>query len=222
MIGFITGWLAGMVHVISGPDHMAAVAPLSLGRGARAWKTGLKWGLGHASGVFVVGILSLLLREALPVQWLSSWAERLVGIVLIAIGTWGLRHTLRKHVHAHEHSHGESRHVHIHAHSPDEVHAEQRAHVHTHAAFAVGTLHGLAGSSHFLGVVPALAFPTRAQAIAYLVAFGLGTVVAMCSFSTVLGWLAERFSTNGLGLYRGLMGTCSVAALAVGSYWLLF
>jgi len=29
------------------------------------------------------------------------------------------------------------------------------------AAFGVGTLHGLAGSSHLLGVLPALALPSR-------------------------------------------------------------
>ena len=34
----------------------------------------------------VVGLAALLLREVLPVERLSAWSERLVGLVLVAIG----------------------------------------------------------------------------------------------------------------------------------------
>ena len=40
------------------------------------------------------------------------------------------------------------------------------------ASFAMGTLHGLAGSSHLFGVLPALAFSTRADSMLYLAGFG--------------------------------------------------
>ena len=32
---------------------------------------------------------------------------------------------------------------------------------HAHASFCLGVLHGVAGSSHFFGVLPALALPMR-------------------------------------------------------------
>ena len=54
----------------------------------------------------------------------------------------------------------------------------------------MGVLHGVAGSSHFFGVLPALALPTRAAALTYIGAFGIGTVAAMTAFAAVVGWTA--------------------------------
>ena len=64
-----------------------------------------------------------------------------------------------------------------------------------------------------------LAFKTNSQAIAYLVAFGVGTIISMAVFSTAMGWLASRCSMNGAKAYRGLMSGCSIAAMAVGVFW---
>src|SRR5262245_7058787 len=209
MIAALTGGLvAGMIHVWSGPDHLAALAPLAVRRPRRAWVPGTRWGLGHSAGVAVIGLLSLWLRDLIPVDLLSAWGERLVGVMLFGIGLWALRRALKHNVHAHEHEHDGTRHVHFHVHHRHEEHEGERAHLHAHAAFGIGTLHGLAGSSHFLCVLPALAFPTRAGAVAYLVAFGLGTVIAMAAFSWGMGWAATHFAKRGLNIYRSLMGAC--------------
>ena len=65
-----------------------------------------------------------------------------------------------------------------------------------------------------------LALPTKTQAIAYLIAFGLGTVVAMALFSWGMGRVAMRCAANGVKFYRGLMTTCGVAAMVIGCVWL--
>ena len=224
MTPILAGFFAGMMHVFAGPDHLTAVAPLAVRIHRRAWNAGLRWGLGHASGVLFVGALALLFRGLLPVGMISSWSERSVGLLLIGIGVWGWRKALRTRVHAHEHSHGGKSHLHFHIHkanhSKEAVHDGSR-HVHGHAAFGIGTLHGLAGSSHFLGVLPALAFPSNWQAAGYLAAFGIGTVIAMLLFSSVIGFLAMRCAMGGTAAYRGLMYVCSIAAVAVGVVWLI-
>jgi hypothetical protein len=222
VIAALSGAVAGVIHVLSGPDHLAAVAPLTIRHPERAWATGLKWGLGHAAGVAVVGVLALLLREILPIAFLSSIAERLVGVVLIGIGLWGIRTGLTSRVHAHEHVHGGSRHLHFHVHDERSAHrrGQRAAHDHTHAALAVGTLHGLAGSSHFFGILPALAFPTGAQAAAYLAAYAIATLVAMAGFSSALAAVTRRFAAPGQTAYRVLMVTSSVLAVVVGGVWL--
>jgi sulfite exporter TauE/SafE len=224
MISILAGFLAGLIHVFSGPDHLAAIAPLAVRSHRRAWIAGLRWGLGHATGVLFVGILSLLLRELLPIDLISSWSERLVGVLLIGIGIWSWHRALRTRIHAHEHSHGGEAHLHLHVHAEgglEEGNHERKPHVHRHAAFGIGTLHGLAGSSHFLGILPALAFPSNRQAAAYLAAFGAGTVVAMLFFSSIVGLVATRFAVGGTRAYRGLMCVCSGAAVAVGVAWLV-
>ena len=224
MISILAGFLAGLIHVFSGPDHLTAIAPLAVKSHRRAWISGFRWGLGHAAGVLFVGILSLLFRELLPIDLVSSWSDRLVGVLLIGIGIWSWRKALRTRIHAHEHSHGGESHLHFHVHAAGNVQDRnhgQKPHVHRHAAFGIGTLHGLAGSSHFLGILPALAFASNWQAAGYLTAFGAGTVVAMVLFSSIVGLLAARFAVGSALAYRGLMYTCSGAAVAVGVAWLV-
>ncbi|MBL9126869.1 MAG: sulfite exporter TauE/SafE family protein [Verrucomicrobiales bacterium] len=223
MLAPLAGFIAGLHHVVTGPDHMAAVAPLAVSDRSAAWRGGFSWALGHAGGAGIIALVAIALREAAPIQaeQLSGWSERLVGVVLVGIGLWGLRKTLRQRLHTHVHEHDGHRHVHVHAHGRVDAHepSQSGAHRHGHAALAVGTLHGLAGGSHLLGVVPALALSTT-QAVFYLAAYALGTVTAMVSFTSLLGWASHRAGQAGVGWLRGLMTASSVAAIAIGVYWL--
>jgi ABC-type nickel/cobalt efflux system permease component RcnA len=219
MFVILSGLLAGSLHVWSGPDHLAAIAPLAVRRPRRAWVPGVRWGIGHSAGVAVIGLLSLWLRDLLPIDLLSSWGERLVGVMLLGIGLWGLRRALK--VHTHEHVHDGERHVHMHAHTHKVEHQHDDAHHHSHAAFGIGILHGLAGSSHFLGVLPALFFPSKVQAVGYLLAFGCGTIVSMALFSSIIGAMAARCSGGTGKAYRNLMSVCSASAMVVGCFWLV-
>jgi threonine/homoserine/homoserine lactone efflux protein len=201
MILALAGLAAGFIHVLSGPDHLAAIAPYAVDGKRGAWRTGVRWGLGHSAGVMVVGLLALMLRGVLHVEAVSAWGERCVGLVLIGLGIWSMRAALAARSRSHdEHHHDEPR-------------------VHGRAAFAVGTVHGLAGSSHVLGIVPALVLPSNAAASAYLALFGIGTVVAMGTFSSLAGWFAARHSARPV-TQSALLAACSVLAFAVGGIWL--
>jgi sulfite exporter TauE/SafE len=209
---------------VSGPDHLAAVAPLSLSGGRRAWTAGLRWGVGHAAGVFAIGALALALREAIDLDALSAWGERLVGYTLIAVGLWGAWRARSRWVHAHAHAHGASGELHLHVHvhrrgaarehatrdaaTAPSPHATDRdgavgaaheahfaAHDHRHAPLLIGALHGVAGSSHLFGIAPALALPSRADAALYVAAFGLGSVATMTLFSLGVHAAARRLAS---------------------------
>jgi ABC-type nickel/cobalt efflux system permease component RcnA len=223
MITVLTGFVAGAAHVWTGPDHLAALAPLAADQPSRAWIPGARWGAGHSLGVVAIGLLALLFREALPMELLSSWSERLVGVMLFAIGLWAVCKAarLKIHTHQHEHAHESGKHIHIHAHSPGHDHAAPSSHRHTHAAVGIGLLHGLAGSAHFFGVLPMLALPTRSQALLYLLTFSLGTIASMAAFSWFVGLTASRCAGRGPQLYRGFIGLCGLAAMIVGGFWLL-
>ncbi len=218
----LTGLLAGVVHVLSGPDHLAAVAPLATEGCDRGIRTGARWGLGHASGVLVVGLAALLVRLWLPVGRFSFISERFVGVALIAVGLWGARRALSLRVHVHDHTHDGRPHRHIHVHGARAAHAHDTpsTHRHGHAAFGIGVLHGFAGSAHFLGVLPALAMPTLGASLSYVLAFGAGTVFAMAGFAGVVAWLAARFDGAGTRTYRGMLVAVSAAAVGVGVFWL--
>jgi hypothetical protein len=200
----LSGLMAGFLHVVSGPDHLAAMAPYAVDARARAWRTGVRWGVGHSAGVIGVGLLALLVRDVLAIELVSSWSERFVGVMLVAIGIWGWRAALPKSAKHRQHGPG-----------PDAY-----AHKHEHPALAVGAVHGLAGSSHLLGVVPALALPSDAAAAAYLLVFGAGSIVAMGTFSSLVGWVAGRAGVVGAKAQGLLLALSSAAAIVVGCHWL--
>jgi hypothetical protein len=205
LIAGLAGLSAGIIHALSGPDHLSAVAPLVINERSRRWRMGLFWGIGHSLGVWVIGLIALALRGFLPVESLSSWSERLVGVVLIGVGLWGLRRAfLAKLPVPHEHD--------------DEGHGKQRP---GRAAVLIGSLHGLAGSSHIVGLLPAVAFPTRGESLAYVIGFGLGAIVGMTAFSTTFGLFASRITARGQRAYQTLLACFSAAAILVGGYWLI-
>jgi hypothetical protein len=216
MLTAVTGALAGLFHVLAGPDHLAAVAPLALDRSRRGWLAGWTWGIGHTSGVVVIAVLAVLLRDALPpLELISAWGERLVGAALIAVGLWALRRSAR--IEPKPHVHGAVHHDHLHVQTGP---AWVRRLGHAHASFCLGVLHGVAGSSHFLGVIPALALPTRAAALTYIGAFGIGTVAAMTAFAAAVS-LAAQSSPHHHHLHRLLLAAAAVLAIVVGGIWLM-
>jgi hydrogenase/urease accessory protein HupE len=205
LVAGLAGLSAGIIHALSGPDHLSAVAPLVINERSRRWRMGLFWGIGHSLGVWIIGLVMLILRGVLPIQTVSSWSERLVGVVLIGVGLWGLRRAFFARL--------PGPHVH------DD---EQRKKRPGRAAVMIGSLHGLAGSSHLLGLLPALALPSRWASVAYVVGFGLGAVVGMTIFSSTFGLIAHRITSRGQLAYQALLASFSAAAIVVGGYWLLY
>jgi hypothetical protein len=216
MLTALTGALAGLLHVLSGPDHLAAVAPIAVADRERGWIAGWTWGIGHASGVVVVAVIAILLRDVLPpIEIISAWSERLVGGALVAIGIWALGRSLKVRPATHVHGHAAHEHVHVQA---GPVWLRRLGHV--HASFCLGVLHGIAGSSHFFGVLPALALPTRGAAFTYIGAFGVGTVAAMTAFAAIAG-LAGARTRHSPAAHRLMMMATALVAIVVGGVWLV-
>lgn len=220
----LSGLTAGAAHVAAGVDHLAALLPLAVGRRFHALRAGVRWGLGHSGGVLVVGALALVLEGSFDVEALSHRAEALVGLVLVVIGGQAIRAALRLKVHAHAHAHvheGEP-HAHLHAHvgeAPAAAHGAEHPHRHEHTAFVAGTLHGFAGTAHLLGVLPAVALPGLGPAALYLLAFAVGTILAMATFAALVGEASARAARDRPVAVRGLLLAAGLATTAVGGVW---
>ncbi len=125
-----------------------------------------------------------------------------------------------KHVHTHQDDEGNAF-VHVHDHD----HGQTNKHGHPHhvverqtylAALGIGFLHGLAGFSHIIHLLPTLAFPSRTDSISYLVGFGAGTILAMVLFSFILGLIANYSShTKKHTVYMVINGLAGIAAIFV-------
>lgn len=226
---FFAGLIASMLHVIMGPDHVAAVLPFVIEAKRKAWKIGFFWGIGHIVGMGLIGLLFVLFKEALPLEQISHYSEQLVGLVLVGIGIWAFviifrsgRHHKHLHVHTEEHPL-----IHKHEHR----HEHNSGHDHTHskqekqgllASFWVGVLHGLAGVAHFILFLPILGFENNFDAGTYILGFMLGIILAMLTFSLIIGKIAS-FARNehNQNLYRGIRMTGGIFAIVIGIYWMI-
>ena len=211
----VSGLIAGLIHTISGPDHLAALAPIAAADHRRAVRLGALWGLGHGLGVCALGGIGVLAKQTLAVEWLSTWSEFLVGLVLIGVGVWAVRRSFDVTIHTHGHRHAEKTdHGHIHVHI-GKKHGQRAHRNHQHTALGVGALHGAAGTGHLFGVVPALALGAVDAGI-YLAAYLLAAVGSMALFGGIIGRVTAR---GGQLMLRRMMLASGGVAAAVGVVW---
>ncbi len=222
------GLIASMLHVITGPDHLAAVMPFAIESKKKAWKIGLFWGIGHLVGMLSIGILFMVFKELIPVDKISNYSEQLVGIVLIVIGIWAFYKIFKEDkTHKHLHIHSENSPV-IHTHAHEHSHEKTHQHIHSKtlkqsniASFSIGFLHGLAGIAHFLLFIPVLSFESQSDSVFYIIGFGMGIIIAMTAFAFVMGKIASNVK-NGHNevLFKGIRLAGGLFAIAIGLYWM--
>ena len=217
LIPVLTGLAAGAVHVVGGADHLVAMAPFSLNRPLAACRSALAWGAGHSAGVIVLALMAIGLKDLAHVEAMSSWAEFLVGVALLIVGALAVRTAFglelhSHHHHHHDHDHASHQHLHLHVH----VRGQSNHRRHAHAASGLGLLHGLAGASHLLAVIPALALPAHAAA-GYLIAYLVGSIGAMFSVVAAVSLLTQR---SGARLLPFLVGGTGALSIVTGAIWL--
>lgn len=202
----LAGLVAGAAHVVTGPDHLAAVAPLIAEQPGQGWKLGLRWGFGHGLGVVLLGLGGVLFRDQLDVDALSAHSEHMVGWLLLGIGVWALWRSRGMVVHRH----GEDDHEHVHVHAPSPNALGKGT-----AVFGIGMLHGAAGTGHLLGVLPSLALDGTASLV-YLGTYFVSAIGAM----TIFGWLMSRFVVDAKRIDIWIRAL-ALSSIAVGILWLM-
>lgn len=220
------GIIAAILHVISGPDHLAAVMPFAIESKKKAWKVGLFWGIGHLLGMLSIGVLFLFFKELIPIEEISAHSEKFVGIILILLGLWIFFKIFRedkKHKHTHVHSNGNPV-IHKHGH----IHNSEKLHDHKHpnlkqgnlASLSVGFIHGLAGIAHFLLFLPVIGFTSTVDSVKYIVGFAIGTLIAMIAFAMVVGNIsAYSKQDHNESFFKGIRLAGGLFAFVIGVYW---
>ena len=207
------GFFLGMRHATDA-DHVIAIATIVSRERSLAGSAliGAAWGVGHTITVMAVGAAIIVFGVVIPPQ-LGLSMEFAVGIMLVLLGVFTLtamgRSVSASHgvagvpaldLHDHPHAHGDYGHRHQHGHGPG---AHGHADEHTPLArldciglrriafyawlrpFAVGLVHGLAGSAAVaLMVLSIIREPVAA--LGYLLLFGLGTIVGMMLITLIL------------------------------------
>jgi len=209
------GLLLGFRHAFE-PDHLAAVSTLATRAGSlfAACRLGLAWALGHTTSVGVVVGLIMLGGWHLPARF-SPGADGLVALLLIGLGGSVLLRYARGRWHMHAHTHEGAPHLHLHSHAQDASHLHAHAPADARRSLGFGILHGLAGSAAILLLLVAAA-PTRAEQLAYFLAFGVGTAVGMLLVSCTLAGVVRAASQRGARWATLLHVGAAVVSVAVG------
>jgi ABC-type nickel/cobalt efflux system permease component RcnA len=231
MLVFLTGFIASVAHVVTGPDHLAAVTPLAIDSRKKSWMIGFSWGLGHTLGMLMIGLLFILFKEFLPVDLISRQSDKLIGLLLIGIGSWAIIRTYIRHSHGNRsHAHFHTKpffYTHIHRHSHEE--SPSHEHVHTRTirqnaltALSIGVIHGFAGFSHLFALLPSLAMPSVWASVLYITAFACGTILTMILFAFILGLVAFRSAVKDKQIFlKWFTFSGGILAIAIGVLWLI-
>jgi cytochrome c biogenesis protein CcdA len=202
------GFILGLEHALDA-DHVIAISTI-ISENKSLKKSsiiGVFWGLGHTFTLLFTGLLVLSLAVSIP-QNLSLFFEFLVGIVLLILGIWVIRRALGKVGHIHPHSHNDKIHVHFHNHELDN-------HNHEHKSFFVGMVHGLAGSAALMLIVLS-SINSVLEGIAYILVFGLGSILGMLIISTLIGLPFTFTSTRFKGLNQKIKLITGFLSIVLG------
>ncbi|CAN1276571.1 Chloroplast protein FOR GROWTH AND FERTILITY 2 [Linum perenne] len=213
-----TGFFAGCLHTLSGPDHLAALAPLSIGRSRlESAAVGALWGCGHDAGQVIFGLLFLLLKDRLHIEILRTWGTRVVGITLLVIGGMGIKEASEVPTPCVALENGECdvsvyESAALDSSSPAVVGKKKKI---GFATFATGIVHGLQPDALMM-VLPALALPSRVAGAAFLVMFLVGTVIAMGCYTVFIGSCSEALKDRVPRITEKLTWASSLIAITLG------
>jgi ABC-type nickel/cobalt efflux system permease component RcnA len=214
----VAAFLLGLRHATD-PDHLVAVSTLIASAQERrtrlAARLGAAWGSGHALTLLAFGLPIALFHAYIP-EAAQRLAEVLIGFVIVALAVRLLLLWHRGSLHAHEHSHGDERHVHLHSHATSHVHGHAHPPRTARQSFAIGAVHGLAGSAG-VTVLLLAAVEDRLLAAVALAVLAAGTAVSMTLLSSGLGSLLE--SASGRRSFAHAAPALGVLAAAFGTWY---
>lgn len=217
------GFLLGARHALDA-DHLAAVSTLVAVRPdvrISGW-IGCAWGFGHTAMLLLVGLGVLLFKVTIPVP-VGRALEFGVGLMLIVLGVSLARSLYREgwhfhphaHTHAHTHVHEGKPHAHLHSHRFGTDHGHPHWLHRSMKPFAIGMVHGLAGSAALLLLVLS-AVRTFWEGMAYILAFGIGSIVGMAVLGIIIALPLVYSASLGRKAQLTLQGLASAGSTGLG------
>jgi len=212
-----------------------------------AARIGVVWGLGHTLTVLLVGAAIIVFKIAIPVRLgLAMEFAVAVVLIMLGVGAAAslirkaatrMRASSSEQeglvVHAHAHAHDGAvhlhPHVHVHAHevTDDAMHDDHRipaeelppfaARRPLLRSFAVGLVHGLAGSAA-IALLVLSAIPQPLWATLYLAIFCVGTIIGMGLITTAIAMPFMVVSRRALWIHQSLVTGSGLLSFGFGLF----
>ncbi len=236
LVPFVTvvllGLFLGMRHSTD-PDHVVAVSTIVSRQRSIVHSTviGMMWGLGHSLTIFAVGSAIIIFGVVIPPR-LGLSMEFSVALMLILLGVLNLTGVMRwiTERFTPSHSGGETHHGNRPASSlAERIKPSQSGSLfwgdavarlglyQTVRPFAIGLVHGLAGSAAVaLLVLSTIKSPIWATA--YLLVFGAGTMVGMMIMTTAIAMPLAYSNKKFVKVNQFMTTTSGLLSMAFGLF----
>jgi len=223
------GLIIGLRHSTDG-DHVVAVSTM-----ARDYQSifkglwiGVSWGLGHSTPLLILGVVILLLKQAVMdfYESVAIYFELGVALMLVFLGVQVFWKMYRGDFHVHEHRHDDDDHNHLHG---SHGHQDNIASPHDEnkhgpfpelvpffrlKSYVIGVVHGLAGSAAvMLAILPTT--PSFFSGLLFLILFSIGTMLAM-AFMTVLLAIPFKLSSQSNTAGNIVISVAGLLSIALG------
>ena len=209
------GFLLGARHALDA-DHVAAVSTILSERPnlKTSGFIGFCWGFGHTATLLAVGLAILILKVTIPAH-VSDALEFGVGLMLVLLGGSLAVALVRDRWHVHAHRHGGDTHVHLHSHRLLTDHGHGHWLQVSWKPFVVGMVHGLAGSAA-LALMVLSTVRTSWEGMAYILVFGLGSIVGMVLLGTAISLPLVFSAAAGRRTQTVIQGLASLGSIGLG------
>ena len=181
---------SGALHAVTGPDHVLSLGPVALRRARGSWRVGLAWGAGHALGTLVLAVPALLVTGLVHLPSVAAWGDRLAGVALIGTAAWSWWSMRRAAAGA----------------------ADGRSPV------VVGFVHGATGAGSLLLLLPVLLSGSTGRSLAFLVAFAVGSTLAMAGLTAAIARVGARLEGRVVARLQRVM---VAASMTLGAFWVV-
>jgi hypothetical protein len=210
-------------------------------------RVGVVWGLGHTLTVLLVGAAIIVFKIAIPARLgLAMEFAVAVVLIMLGVGAAAslIRKAATRMrasssedeglvVHAHAHAHGDAVHLHPHVHVGPHENTDDAMH-HDHRipadrlpplaarrpllrSFAVGLVHGLAGSAA-IALLVLSAIPQPLWATLYLAIFCVGTIIGMGLITTAIATPFMVASRRASWIHQGLVTGSGLLSFGFGLF----
>jgi high-affinity nickel permease len=194
------GFILGIKHSIE-PDHVIAVSTIA-SKSKKLWRStlaGVYWGIGHTITLFIVGMIMIFMKGKLSDTWTMS-LEFLVGIMLVYLGITSM-FVYKKYSNHQEHDTGK----------PEKASFLK--------SMIIGAVHGIAGSAAMV-LLTMSTVSTVWEGAVYILIFGVGTIVGMLCFTTIIGIPFVMSTKKSVGLNRLLTQMAGTVSFVFGIYYM--
>lgn len=216
------GFGLGLLHALDA-DHIMAVSTLSSSSKKatnqrtrlQTVKFCLQWAIGHGGILLALGTLVIFAGISIP-ESISTYAEKAVGVILIALGLWIFWQFYQNKLQLQVHSHDGLTHVHL----SEESNTKKSKPRHDHKPVLVGITHGLAGSAPVLAIIPIATTGHSWFGLLYIAMFSLGVVLTMLLFGLAFSQFQSTLENYSRRIFDFSRLALASLSISFGGYWL--